>query len=148
MAVVLVAAGAIGVAAAGAYAAIRRATRPNAAPARTVLARGISYLALACALAVAVLTGVVGVAVLLGGIAAVALLEWARLAELPLRHVVAIQLANAVVFLAVAWRGTAAADVLVGGLAFAAALLPVAPPTPLARSATSAPPRPVSSSSP
>jgi phosphatidate cytidylyltransferase len=93
-----------------------------------VLARGISYLALASALALAVVAGVLGVALLLGGIAAVALLEWARLAGLPPRHVVATQAANAAVFVAVAWRGTAAADVLVGGLAFAAALLPVARP--------------------
>jgi phosphatidate cytidylyltransferase len=128
MALALVAAGALGVVAAVVYAAVRRTTRSGAAPARTVLARGISYLALASALALAVLVGVLGVALLLGGIAAVALLEWARLAGLPPRHVVATQAANAAVFLAVAWRGTAAADVLVGGIAFAAALLPVARP--------------------
>ena len=38
------------------------------------------------------------------------------------------QIANAVVMVAIAMRGTAAADILVGGLAFAAALLPVARP--------------------
>jgi phosphatidate cytidylyltransferase len=128
MAVALVAASAVGVAAAAVYAVARRAAHPGAAPSRTVLARGLSYLALASALALAVVTGVPGVTLLLGGIAAVALLEWARLAGLPPRHVVATQLANGIVFVAVAWRGTAAADVLVGGLAFAAALLPVARP--------------------
>ena len=65
---------------------------------------------------------------LLGVIAAVGLLEWARLASLPARHVVATQVANVIVMATIAWNGTASADVLVGGLAFVAALLPVARP--------------------
>ena len=66
--------------------------------------------------------------ILLGVVAALALLEWARLGGLPPRHVIAIEVANAAVMAAIATRGTAAADILVGGLAFAAALLPVARP--------------------
>ena len=64
---------------------------------------------------------------------------------LPLIHVVAVQIANVVVMVAIATRGTAAADILVGRLAFAAALLPLPDPTPAARSVTSEPLQPGSS---
>jgi phosphatidate cytidylyltransferase len=127
MAVALVAAGGVGVAVAAVYAAAS-AGRATSVDTRTVLARAASYLALAAALAAAILLGTPGVTLLLGAIAAVGLLEWARLGDLPPRHVVATQVANAAIMLAIAWRGTAAADVLVGGLAFAAALLPVVRP--------------------
>ena len=95
---------------------------------RIAVARAASYVALAAVLAAAIVTGVVGVTLLMGVIAAVGLLEWARLAALPVRHVVATQAANVLVMGTIAWNGTASTDVLVGGLAFVAALLPVARP--------------------
>jgi phosphatidate cytidylyltransferase len=127
MAVALVAAAGLGLVAAALYAARPAARRRSVEPG-TVFARAGSYLGLAVALAAAVVAGTPGVTLLLGVVAALGLLEWARLGGLPARHVVATQLANAAIMLAIAWRGTAAADVLVGGLAFAAALLPVVRP--------------------
>jgi phosphatidate cytidylyltransferase len=127
MAAILLGAGGVGLAAAGLY-AVLPVSRGRRVDGRTALARAASYAALAVALALAVLAGTVGVTVLLGAVAALALLEWARLGGLPPRHIVAVQVANAVVMVAIATRGTAAADILVGGLAFAAALLPVVRP--------------------
>ena len=127
MAAILLVVAGIGLAAAALF-AVLPVSRGGRISGRTALARAGSYAALAIALALAVVTGTIGVTILLGGIAALALLEWARLGGLPPRHVVAIQVANAIVFAAIATRGTAAADILVGGLAFAAALLPVARP--------------------
>jgi phosphatidate cytidylyltransferase len=127
MAVLLVGAGVLGFVVAGAY-AVLPISRGRRVDGRTALARAASYAALALALALAIVTGTLGVTVLLGAIAALALLEWARLGGLPLIHVIAMQIANAVVMVAIAMRGTAAADILVGGLAFAAALLPVVRP--------------------
>lgn len=127
MAVILVGVGAVGFGTAALFALVRRSTDRTVAG-RTALARAASYLGLAAVLAASLLAGVVGIAVLLGVIAAVGLLEWARLASLPVRHVVATQVANVVVMTTIAWNGTASADVLVGGLAFVAALLPVARP--------------------
>lgn len=128
MAAVLVVAGVIGVVAAGVTFLLPRSPSRRGTAGRTILARALSYAALAAALAAAVLLGRAGVTLLLGLIGALALGEWARLGRLPTRHAVAVQLANAAVMTAVAIRGTAAADVLVGGLAFAAALLPVVRP--------------------
>jgi phosphatidate cytidylyltransferase len=127
MAGILLVVGGIGVAAAALY-AILPMLRGRPFTGRTAIARAGSYAALAVALALAVVTGTIGVTILLGVIAALALLEWARLGGLPPRHIIAIEVANAVVMVAIATRGTAAADILVGGLAFAAALLPVARP--------------------
>jgi phosphatidate cytidylyltransferase len=127
MAAILLVVAGIGVAAAALY-AILPGFRGRRLTGRTALARAGSYAALAVALALAVVSGTVGVTILLGAVAALALLEWARLGGLPPRHIVAIEVANAVVMVAIATRGTAAADILVGGLAFAAALLPVARP--------------------
>ena len=124
--ILLIAAGA-GLAAAAVYAILPGSSNRRVSG-RTALARAGSYAALALALAAAILLGTLGVTVLLGTVAALGILEWARLGGLPPRHVVAMELANAVVMVAIATRGTAAADILVGGLAFAAALLPVARP--------------------
>jgi phosphatidate cytidylyltransferase len=127
MALTLVVVGAVGVAGAALYAALPGAARRRLTG-RSALARAASYLGLAVILAAALVSGVVGTTLLLGVIAGVGLLEWARLASLPVRHVVATQVANIVVMATIAWSGTASADVLVGGLAFVAALLPVARP--------------------
>lgn len=127
MAAILLVVAGIGLAAAVLY-AILPISRGRKVGGRTALARAASYAALAVALAAAIVAGTPGVTLLLGVIGALALLEWARLGNLPPRHVVATQIANAVVMVAIATRGTAAADILVGGLAFAAALLPVIRP--------------------
>lgn len=127
LALTLVAVGGAGLAGAALY-AVLPVSAGRRLPGRMALARAASYFALAAVLAAALVTGVVGVTLLLGVIAAVGLLEWARLAALPVRHVVATQAANVVVMGTIAWNGTASADVLVGGLAFVAALLPVARP--------------------
>lgn len=127
LALTLVAVGAAGLTGAALY-AILPTSAGRRLTARMALARAASYFALAAVLAAALVTGVVGVTALLGVIAAVGLLEWARLASLPVRHVVATQAANVLVMGTIAWNGTASADVLVGGLAFVAALLPVARP--------------------
>ena len=127
MAAILLIVAGLGVAAAAVY-AVLPVSRGRRVTGRTTLARAGSYAALAVALALAVVSGTIGVTILLGAVAALALLEWARLGGLPPRHVIAIEVANAIVFGAIATRGTAAADILVGGLAFAAALLPVARP--------------------
>jgi phosphatidate cytidylyltransferase len=127
LALTLVAVALLGLVAAALYAALP-ASAGRRLSGRMALARAGSYFALAAVLAAALVTGVVGVALLLGVIAAVGLLEWARLADLPVRHVVATQVANVLIMGTIAWNGTASADVLVGGLAFVAALLPVARP--------------------
>jgi len=113
---------------AGAIHALRSGRGGRATSGRTSLARAASYAALAVALAVAIVSGTIGVTILLGSIAALALLEWARLGALPTRHLVATQVGSAVVMVGVALQGSAIADILVGGLALSAALLPVVRP--------------------
>jgi phosphatidate cytidylyltransferase len=127
LALTLVAVGGAGLAGAALYAVLPAPAGPRL-PGRMALARAASYFALAALLAAALVTGVVGVTLLLGVIAAAGLFEWARLSALPVRHVVATQAANVLVMGTIAWNGTASADVLVGGLTFVAALLPVARP--------------------
>lgn len=127
IALTLLAVGAVGLAGAVLYAVLPASTGRKVTG-RIALSRAASYLGLAVILAAALVTGVLGITLLLGVLAAIGLLEWARLASLPVRHVVATQVANVVVMVTIAWGGTASADVLVGGLAFVAALLPVARP--------------------
>lgn len=93
-----------------------------------VRARAASYALLAGVLAGAIVLGLPAVVLLLGGIAAVALLEWCRLASLPPRHVVALQVSNLAIMVATAIHGAEAADLLVGGLVLAGVLLPVIRP--------------------
>ncbi len=93
-----------------------------------VRARAVSYAALAAVLAVAIVVGLPAVVLLLGGISAVALLEWCRLASLPPRHVVVLQISNVAIMVTTAIRGAEAVDLLVGGLVLAGALLPVVRP--------------------
>lgn len=128
MAVTLVALAGLGVVAAATYAVLPVSRRGSSLAPSIALARAGSYLGLALVLALAAVTGTPGVTLLLGVVATVALVEWAGLGGLPARHVVATQVANAAIMLVIAWRGTAAADMLVGGLAFTAALLPVVRP--------------------
>lgn len=102
--------------------------RPGATGASVVRARAMSYAVLAGILAAAVLGGLPTLTILLAAIAAIALLEWSRLADLPSHHVVALEIASLAIMIAVALRGAEAADVLVGGLVLAGALFPVVRP--------------------
>ena len=99
--------------------------RPGAIDPRVVRARAMSYAVLAGILAAAIVVGLPALTILLAGIAAVALLEWSRLADLPRHHVVALEVASLVIMVATAMRGAQAADLLVGGLVLAGALFPV-----------------------
>ena len=101
------------------------ARRPGGTDPRVVRARAVSYAGLAAILAAAVLIGLPALTVLLAAIAAVALLEWSRLADLPVHHVVALEVASLVLMVVTAIRGAGAADLLVGGLVLAGALMPV-----------------------
>ena len=87
--------------------------------------RGASYAALALILAAAVWAGTVGIAILVGVIAAIALLEWSHLMDLPLHHRVALQVASVVIVASVAVLGTASADWLIGGIVLVGVAWPV-----------------------
>src|SRR6478609_739457 len=65
----------------------------------------------------------VGIAILVGMIAAIALLEWSHLMDLPLHHRVALQVASVVIVASVAVLGTASADWLIGGIVLVHAVL-------------------------
>ncbi len=95
---------------------------------RVVRARAMSYAALAGILAVAILIGLPALTVMFAAIAAVALLEWSRLADLPVHHVIALEIGSLAIMVATALRGAATADLLVGGLVLAGALMPVVRP--------------------
>jgi phosphatidate cytidylyltransferase len=93
-----------------------------------VRARAMSYAALAGLLAIAILIGLPALTVMFAAIAAVALLEWSRLADLPVHHVVALQIGSVAIMVATALHGATTADLLVGGLVLAGALMPVVRP--------------------
>ncbi|MDH5243520.1 MAG: hypothetical protein OEX05_06265, partial [Chloroflexota bacterium] len=73
--------------------------RGSALKPAVVRARALSYAMLAGVLVVALLVGLPAVTVLVAAIAGAALLEWSRLATLPTRHVVALELSSLVVLL-------------------------------------------------
>ena len=95
---------------------------------RVVRARAMSYAALAGILAIAILIGLPALTVMFAAIAAVALLEWSRLADLPVHHVIALEIGSLAIMVATALHGAATADLLVGGLVLAGALMPVVRP--------------------
>jgi phosphatidate cytidylyltransferase len=95
---------------------------------RVVRARAMSYAALAGILAIAILIGLPALTVMFAAIAAVALLEWSRLADLPIHHVIALEIGSLAIMVATALHGTGTADLLVGGLVLAGALMPVVRP--------------------
>ena len=110
----------------GAAFALFRRLRPRPGiDGRTVFLRGASYAALALILAAAVWAGTVGIAILVGVIAAIALLEWSHLMDLPLHHRVALQVASVVIVASVAILGTASADWLIGGIVLVGVAWPV-----------------------
>lgn len=122
--VVLLAGPAVGLLSAGGYALVRRG-RTTGLTSRTVLERAGSYAALALVLLAAIRIGTPGVAVLLGLIAILGLVEWCRLFELPLRHLLATAAATVLIFGGVAVAGEGAAAWLVALLVLVGALLPV-----------------------
>ena len=88
----------------------------------------MSYAALAGILAIAILIGLPALTVMFAAIAAVALLEWSRLADLPVHHLIALQVGSLAIMVATALHGAGTADLLVGGLVLAGALMPVVRP--------------------
>lgn len=108
-----------------AWAAFRRLRPRPGLSGRTALERGASYAALALVLAAAVWAGTPGIAVLVGVIAAIALLEWSHLMDLPVHHRVALQIASVTIVGSVAIRGTAATEWLIGGIALLGIAWPV-----------------------
>jgi phosphatidate cytidylyltransferase len=123
--VILVAGAAIGLIAAGAWALYRRLRPGPGLSTRTVVARAVSYAALALVLALATSLGAPGIAVLIGAIGAIALLEWSHLMDLPIHHRIALQIANVVIVVSVAALGAAAAGWLIGGLVLVGLAWPV-----------------------
>ena len=126
----------IAIAAAGivggvAFALLRR-TRPGPARAdrtpvspRTVLARATSYGGLAVLVIVAARVGVPGIAALVLLLGLFGIVEWARLFDLPIHHLVSMLVANVVLVVSIAIAGVNAADWLVGGLVLVGASWPV-----------------------
>ena len=124
-AAILVVGSAAGLAAAVAFAIFRRLRPRPGLSGRTALQRAASYAALALTLAVAVTAGTPGIAVLIGGLGAIGLLEWSHLMDLPIHHRIALQVANAVIVVSVAILGTQAAEWLIGGLVLVGIAWPV-----------------------
>jgi phosphatidate cytidylyltransferase len=122
---ILVIGSAAGLAGASAWALFRRLRPRPGLSGRTALQRAASYAALALTLALAVKAGIPGIAVLVGALGAIGLLEWSHLMDLPIHHRVALQVANAVIVAGVATLGTAAAEWLIGGLVLVGIAWPV-----------------------
>jgi phosphatidate cytidylyltransferase len=106
-------------------AAVTSAPTRAAVPTRTVVARGTSYGFLAIVLGVAVLLGTPGVTVLCIVLGAIGLEEWSRIADLPLHHRLALQIANVAILVLVAVLGAGAAEWIVGGTILAGLAWPV-----------------------
>lgn len=122
--IVLVAIAVLGLVGAAAFAALRRRAESGLTPA-TAMRRAGSYAALAIALLVAARTGVPGVAVLVGALAAIGLLEWSAMFDLPIHHRVSLLVADGVLVVAIGREGVGAADWLVGGLVLVGAAWPI-----------------------
>ncbi len=122
--VVLLAVPGAGLTGASVYALARRGRTTGLSP-RTALARAGTYAALALILLAAAWTGIAGIAVLFGGLGAIALLEWGRLFDLPRHHRIALVGAHLVVIGTIAAIGIAATPVLVGGLVLVGVAWPV-----------------------
>ena len=110
----------------GALFALFRGLRPRPGiDGRTVLARGASYAGLALVLAAATWAGTPGIAVFVGVVAAIALLEWSHLMDLPLHHRIALEVASVVIVASVAILGTNSAEWLIGGTVLVGIAWPV-----------------------
>jgi phosphatidate cytidylyltransferase len=122
---ILVVGSAAGIAGAGGWALLRRLRPRPGLTGRTALQRAISYAALALVLAGAAQVGTPGVALLIAGLGAIALLEWSQLMDLPVHHRIALQVANVAIVASAAVMGTAAAEWLIGGLVLVGIAWPV-----------------------
>jgi phosphatidate cytidylyltransferase len=114
-----------GLVAATAWALVRRLRPGPGLTGRMALQRAASYAALALMLAGAAQAGRPGIAVLIGVLGAIGLLEWSHLMDLPPHHRVALQIANAAIVASVAVLGTDAAEWLIGGLVLVGIAWPV-----------------------
>lgn len=124
-AILLVGAG-LGLFGAGAFALYRRLRpRPTGIGGTVVLERAASYAGLAVLLAIAAQAGRPGIAVLVGVIGAIGLLEWSHLLDLPTHHRVALQVANVAIVAMTAALGASGAEWLVGGLVLVGISWPV-----------------------
>jgi phosphatidate cytidylyltransferase len=122
---ILVIGSAVGLAGAIGWAIFRRLRPGPGLSGRTALQRAASYAALALTLAVAVRAGTPGIAVLIGALGAIGLLEWSHLMALPIHHRIALQIANVAIVASVATLGTDAAEWLIGGLVLVGIAWPV-----------------------
>ena len=122
---VLLVGSAAGVAAAAAWAALRRLRPRPGLTGRTALQRAASYAALAAVLALAVQVGTPGIAILIAVLGAIGLIEWSQLMDLPMHHWVALQVANVAIVGSVAAVGAVAAEWLIGGLVLVGLAWPV-----------------------
>ena len=91
----------------------------------TAVARAFSYAVLAAALAVAVVLGSPGVALLIALLSTIGLWEWQRLTGLPWHHGVAMFVANGVMIWAVYQLGVEASPWLIGGIVLVGLSWPV-----------------------
>jgi phosphatidate cytidylyltransferase len=123
--IILVTLAAIGLAGAGAWAIFRRLRPQPGLTGRTALERAVSYAALALVLALATSLGTLGIAILIGAIGAIALVEWSNLMDLPIHHRIGLQVANVAIVASVAMLGSDAAGWLVGGLVLVGLAWPV-----------------------
>jgi phosphatidate cytidylyltransferase len=121
---VLVVGALLGLAGASIYAIARRGRTTGLTP-RMALQRASSYAGLAVVLLVAARAGVPGITVLFGVLATLGLIEWARMFDLPAHHRIAIVVANAVIFGAIAVDGVGGVDWLVAGIVLVGAVWPV-----------------------
>ena len=125
--IVIAGIGIVGRAVAG-RAAARAPSRDGTDPG-VVRARALSYAVLAGILADRrPRSGLPALTILFAAIAAIALLEWSRLTDLPPTTSWPSRSASLAIMVAIALRGAQAADLLVGGLVLAGALFPVVRP--------------------
>jgi phosphatidate cytidylyltransferase len=123
--IILVAGAVTGLVAAGAWALLRRVRPRGGLTGRTALERAVSYAVLALVLALAASLGSPGIAILIGAIGAIALVEWSNLMDLPIHHRAGLQVANVAIVGSVAVLGSDAAGWLVGGLVLVGLAWPV-----------------------
>jgi len=123
--IILIAGAGAGLVGAGAWALFRRIRPRPGLTGRTALERAVSYAVLALVLGLAASLGTPGIAILIGAIGAIALVEWSNLMDLPVHHRIGLQVANLAIVGSVAVLGSGAAGWLVGGLVLVGLAWPV-----------------------
>jgi phosphatidate cytidylyltransferase len=124
-AAILVAGAVVGLLGAVAWALYRRLRPRPGLTGRTALERAASYAGLALVLGLATQAGRPGIAILVGLIGAIGLLEWSHLMDLPIHHRIAVQIANVAIVGTTAIMGTTAAEWLIGGVVLVGIAWPV-----------------------